>query len=105
MPDHPVPAYPLNDVIAKARAGFVWFRRDALDGAAILNLGRQDIVDCIVALNEADFWKSMDAVNPHWFGCRQDVYKTRYLGVEVYVKFQYWPQSAARLYVVSFKEK
>lgn len=103
MADYPDPAYALSDIQEKAKVGFLNFRRDALDGAAELDLTRQDIVDCILALNDADFHKSMDAENPRWEGCRQDVYKPTYCGHELYVKLQYWPQK--RLYVVSFKRK
>lgn len=103
MSDYSDPAYPLSDVLERARVGFLHFRREALDDAAELELTQHDIVACILELKESDFHKSMDAENPKWKGCRQDVYKPRYCGQEIYVKLQYWP--AKRLYVVSFKRK
>lgn len=101
--DYPNPAYPLSDVIAKAQVGFVHFRKEALDGAAELEFSPQDITDCISGLSPSDFFKSMDAKNPRWSRCRQDVYKTHHLGQEIYVKFQYWPDKTKRLFIVSFK--
>lgn len=101
--DYPDPAYPLADVIAKARVGFVHFREEALDGAADLEFSPHDITDCITGLSPNNFFKSMDAKNPRWAGCRQDVYKTLHLGKEVYVKFQYWPNKTKRLFIVSLK--
>lgn len=102
--DYSSPAYSLSDVIAKAQVGYVHFRKQALDGAAELEFSPQDITDCITGLAPSNFFKSMDAKNPAWAGCRQDVYKTQHLGKEVYVKFQYWPSKTKRLFVVSFKE-
>lgn len=103
MADYTDPAYSLSEITEKAKAGFVHFRREALDDAAALEMTQHDIVDCILVLKEADFHKSMDADIPKWKGCRQDVYKPTYCGHELYVKLQYWP--AKRLYVVSFKRK
>lgn len=57
MADYPGPAYALLEIHERARAGFFHFRREALDGAAELDLDRQDIIDCILALRESDFHK------------------------------------------------
>jgi hypothetical protein len=103
MADYMDPAYALSEIQEKAKVGFLSFRREALDGAAELDLDRHDIVACILALTSADFHKSMDAERLIWKGCRQDVYKTIYCGYDLYVKMQYWPQK--RLFVVSFKRK
>src|SRR5215212_5300572 len=103
MADYPDPTYDLSEVQEKARVGFLNFRREALDGAAELDLDRHDITDCVLSLKACDFHKSMDADNPRWIGCRQDVYKPTYGGIQIYVKIQYWP--ANRLYIVSFKRK
>jgi hypothetical protein len=101
--DYPNPAYPLSDVIAKAQVRYIRFREEALNGAAELEFSPQDITDCITGLSPGDFFKSMDAKNPVWAGCRQDVYKTRHLEKEIYVKFQYWPNKTERLFIISFK--
>lgn len=103
MADYLDPAYALSDIQEKAKVGFLHFRREALDGAAELELTQHDIIDCILLLKDSDFHKSMDAENPVWKNCRQDVYRPTYCGIELYVKLQYWPQK--RLFVVSFKRK
>lgn len=60
---------------------------------------------CLLALTEGDFHKAMDAEEPRWKGAIQDVYRTRFGGLELYVKFQIWPLDKRNIYVVSFKEK
>jgi hypothetical protein len=101
--DHPDPAYSLTEVIAKVQVGYLQFRGAALDGAGELGFSPQDVIDCLLRLTPSNFVKSMDAVNPLWAGCRQDVYKTRHLGKAVYLKFQYWPDKTKKLFIVSFK--
>lgn len=36
MADYPDSAYPISEVLEKAKVGFVHFRREALDDAAVL---------------------------------------------------------------------
>ncbi len=47
----------------------------------------------------------MDADEPKWAGCIQDVYKPTYQGFELYVKYQIYPKTKGSLFVVSFKEQ
>src|SRR6266436_4757184 len=83
MADYAQPAYLLSDIVNQARAGLLHYQLEALDDAGALNFDRHDINDCLIALKSDDFFKSMDAENPAWQGCRQDVYKPTYCGVEV----------------------
>jgi len=103
MPDCPDPAHDLPAVQEKAKVGFVTIARGALDSAAELDFGYHEILACVMALEPADFHKSMDAENPRWSGCRQDVYRPFHEGRELYVKFQLFP--GQRLHIVSFKRK
>ncbi len=105
MSDYESPAYSLSEVIEKAKVGFIHVRHQAQDDAEALDFDLRDIIECISSLRQSDFAKSMDAENPRWHDCRQDVYKPTYNGIELYVKLQYWPHKTKRLYVVSFKRK
>ena len=106
MANYPDPAFDLAEVQRIAKAGFaVHIGMKARDGVARAGLAPEDIIPCLLQLTAADFSKSMDATNQLWKGCRQDVYKPTYNGVQLYVKFQFWPADSKRLYVASFKEK
>lgn len=105
MADYPNPAHDLQAVQAKVQVGFVSYYYKAIDTAAELDFTRADIDDCLLGLQSADFYKSMDARNPAWCGCRQDVYRPRFFGEWMYVKFQLFPVRAQRVHVVSFKRK
>lgn len=73
----------------------------ALEGAALLSLDISNIVDVVLALTEADFYKSMESeASP---GLWQDVYRHRYLGIELYIKLQLSPDG--RAVVIQFKRR
>jgi len=54
--------------------------------AGALSLEEADIVACVIGLNEAVFYKSMQALNRPGFW--QDVYRPEYGGIQLYVKLQ-----------------
>ena len=104
MADYPDPSIPLQDMQAKVVAGLWHIRREAQYDAIALGLHLK-VREALLALTKADFHKSMDAEEPQWHGCRQDVYKPLFEGMELYLKFQVWPQSKGFIFVVSFKEQ
>ncbi|MCW5589694.1 MAG: type II toxin-antitoxin system MqsR family toxin [Legionellales bacterium] len=71
-----------------------------LKGARAMGFGRQEIIDTIAQLDRKNFVKSMTTYNDHrvW----QDVYRTHYLGYDIYIKFQV---DELGHFVISFKEK
>ncbi len=73
----------------------------AFRNAQELGFSREDIVACIQALKSSDFYKSMTSQASHklW----QDVYRLRFQGFELYVKFTVKPDGSYLL--ISFKEK
>lgn len=106
MADHDTPAHDLAEIQGAIRAGAMpHISRVARDGAAQLELDVDDIIECILGLSANDFYKSMDADNPMWKGCRQDVYRPTCGEMPIYLKLQYWPVTTRRLYVASFKER
>lgn len=103
MENQSEPAHNLVEIQAMVRAGAVWYRRAAVEGAAELEMTAEDIDACILGLTAADFRKSMPSTRPVWSDCVMDVYKPSFMGEDLYVKFQRWPQE--KVYVVSFKRK
>lgn len=71
-------------------------RQDALS----IGFDAAAVRDCVLALNETHFYKSMAAEKMP--GLWQDVYKVRYAGVFVYLKLQI--SFAGRAVIISFKE-
>lgn len=59
------------------------------------------MVDAIQNLKWMDFYKSMAPIKPG-FTAWQDVYKSYYLGVDLYIKFQVGARGEL---ILSFKEK
>ncbi len=55
----------------------------------------------MLALDESDFYKTMTSIQIP--GLMQDVYRPRYLGVELYVKVQLSPERNTAV-IISFKE-
>jgi len=99
--DKDTPAYDLVWIQYKLSAGRYRIERIALQGALALGFDEQDIVDCVCGLCAEDFHKSMESnLRP---GLWQDVYKSVYDGVRVYVKLQVDPSSDA--VVIQFKQK
>jgi len=70
-------------------------------GQIELDLSDHDVVTVIQALSIKDFYKSMPPVHQN-FVTWQDVYKTCFNGINLYIKFQV---NANRELIVSFKEK
>ena len=68
-----------------------------------INLGftNKNVVEAIQALTTRDFYKSMLPKHPG-FSAWQDVYKSRFNGVELYIKFQIGAHGEL---ILSFKEK
>lgn len=92
------PTYSLASIQEKVRANAFFINASALDGAFALGWDRTDIVDCVLQLDDGDFYKSVVAYCHT--NLMQDVYRTRYLGVAIYLKLQLTSQAI----VVSFKE-
>ncbi len=69
-------------------------------GADDLGMDDAEVVAAIQALTLADFEKSMTSIADHkvW----QDVYKPKYDGRQLYVKFT--PDAQGALFLISFKE-
>jgi motility quorum-sensing regulator/GCU-specific mRNA interferase toxin len=67
-----------------ARTGKLRTTASALVGAALLEFGFEEIVEVVLALSPADFYKSMTTHADHriW----QDVYRPATVMVDVYLK-------------------
>jgi hypothetical protein len=70
-------------------------------GQIELDFSDQDVVAAIQALTVKDFYKSMPPVHEN-FVAWQDVYKTFFNDVDLYIKFQI---NVNRELIISFKEK
>lgn len=94
------PTYPLQQIQALVRAGDYRITVTAQRTAAMLDMGRSEIVSCVLGLTEDDFYKSMpaEAMPGRW----QDVYRPSVAELQLYVKLQI---DAQRVVVVSFKER
>lgn len=73
----------------------------AREGGAPLGFDEGGIVEAVLALTPAHFYKSMEAEK--WPGLWQDVYRMEYEGIELYIKLQRIPEG--RAVVVQFKER
>lgn len=73
----------------------------AKKGQVALGFSDFDVVGVIQNLTLNDFYKSMEPITPG-FTAWQDVYKPRYNGIDLYVKFQI---NAKGELILSFKEK
>ena len=100
MSPKPQPTYSLTTIQASVEAGNYRVTRAAGDGAAALYLDGTDIRDCVMALEEGHFRKTMESHKKT--GTHQDVYKTRYCGYAIYVKLTLSRTSQA--VVISFKQ-
>ncbi|MCP3907634.1 MAG: type II toxin-antitoxin system MqsR family toxin [Oceanicoccus sp.] len=96
------PSYDLNaikrafsDVSALRMTG------SARRGAFELGFSDEKVVAAIQALTRADFYKSMSPKTAG-FTAMQDVYKSRFRGVDLYIKFQLLPDGQLLL---SFKAR
>lgn len=73
----------------------------AKQGQMLLGFSDQEIVDAIQNLTNKDFYKSMEPINLG-FTAWQDVYKSKFKGFHLYIKFQV--NTYGEL-ILSFKEK
>jgi len=73
----------------------------AKQGQVSLGFSDYDVVNAIQNLKTTDFIKSMKPVNKK-FTAWQDVYKSRFNGIELYIKFQI---NFKKEIILSFKEK
>ncbi|SLM30514.1 motility quorum-sensing regulator [Desulfamplus magnetovallimortis] len=92
------PHYKLSVIKAMIEAGKVRSTVSALAGAAALGFDFNGIVDVIMLLSQADFYKSMTTIADHrvW----QDVYHPLTQSGEVYLKLTVIDE----VLIVSFKE-
>ena len=102
MSEKSTPEYPL-DKIKKAfsKADCLIMTVSAKQGQISLGFNDDDVVNAIQALTSKNFYKSMAPRHPS-FTAWQDVYKSRFRGVELYIKFQVGPRGEL---ILSFKEK
>jgi motility quorum-sensing regulator/GCU-specific mRNA interferase toxin len=92
------PHYALDNVKALIKTGKVRVTASAINGAALLGLDRQDILNVIVALTTKDFYKSMTTYSDHTIW--QDVYRPNTSVGNVYLKLTIIDE----LLIISFKE-
>ena len=82
------PTYDLEEVQRLVGQGPISCRitRTALLGATGLQLADVHVIEAVLLLNRSDFYKSMPSDESP--GLWQDVYRTRYRGLELYIKLQ-----------------
>ncbi len=96
------PTYDLNSIKeAFDRPENLLMTSSAKRGQIELNFSDHDVVAAIQSLTMKDFYKSMPPVHAN-FVAWQDVYKTYFNGIDLYIKFQV---NANRELIISFKEK
>ncbi|HAT1597535.1 TPA: type II toxin-antitoxin system MqsR family toxin [Legionella pneumophila] len=102
MSEKKTPEYVLEDIKkAFSRADRLRMTVSAKQGQVSLGFTDDDVVGAIQALTNRDFYKSMAPRHPG-FTAWQDVYKSRFKGVELYIKFQVGTRGEL---ILSFKEK
>lgn len=94
------PTYSLEDLQAKVRIGHYAITLRAAESAGEMGMDEGDIKECIRALTEADFYKTMPSDKVP--GTFQDVYKTEWNGKPIYAKLTL-RSPGSRAVVVSFK--
>jgi motility quorum-sensing regulator/GCU-specific mRNA interferase toxin len=80
------PTYDLHLVQERVREGRVQITVVAVRGAAALGISPTGILEVVLALTAADFFKSMEAEKVP--GLWQDVYRPVHGNVQLYVKLQ-----------------
>jgi motility quorum-sensing regulator / GCU-specific mRNA interferase toxin len=95
------PTYRLTELQALVRQGRFVVTTAAADTASRIGFSRVDIVQTVLQLRRADFYKTMPSEKVP--GLWQDVYRPRVSGMELYVKLQVTPSAVA--VVISFKER
>ena len=102
MTDRNMPTYDL-DSIKKTfnHPSKLLMTTSAKQGQIAADFSDQDVVDTIQSLTRWDFYKSMPPAHENFIAW-QDVYKTKFKQVLLYIKFQV---NANRELILSFKEK
>jgi hypothetical protein len=96
------PSYKLESIkIAFKKVDDLRMTTSAKKTQFALGFSDQDVVDTIQAISDRDFYKSMEPIAPG-FTAWQDVYKPKFLGIDLYVKFQINNKNQL---IVSFMEK
>lgn len=96
------PEYVLEEIKkAFSKAERLRMTVSAKQGQVSLGFTDEDVVNAIQALTTRDFYKSMAPRHPG-FVAWQDVYKSRFKGIELYIKFQVGTRGEL---ILSFKEK
>lgn len=102
MPAKLTPTYDLNSIKkAFLTPEQLLMTSSAKQGQVSLDFSDKNVVDAIQGLQELNFYKSMPPINPK-FVAWQDVYKTHFNEVDLYIKFQV---NVKRELILSFKEK
>ncbi|MGB0033531.1 MAG: type II toxin-antitoxin system MqsR family toxin [Candidatus Sulfotelmatobacter sp.] len=92
--------YPLEQIKELFQQRNFRITETALQGAAMMNLLDEDIIDCVTTcLGDSHFYKTMAAERVP--GLMQDVYKIRYEGERVYLKLQI--SKSGHAVVIAFK--
>lgn len=92
------PAHSLEAIQRLVREGRHVITVRAMDDAMALGFDDVDIAECVACLDETDFYKSMPSAKKA--GHYQDVYKTTYSSLHLYLKFDLTDTAV----VISFKE-
>lgn len=92
------PHCPLPTVLAMVKAGRVRMTASAVVGAEILGIDPKGMIGVVLALTQADFYKSMTTYADHTLW--QDVYRPKTLAGDVYLKMTV----VKDVLIVSFKE-
>lgn len=96
----PPPAtYPLELVQRLVRERLYRITMVAAEGARSLYLDEDDIVACILALRDSEYYKTLPSHKV--IGQFQDVYLTRHCGFAIYVKVQVL---RGYTHIISFKQ-
>jgi hypothetical protein len=96
---HRNPAYDLPQVQALVAQKKYRLSKAAANGAGELYLDEEDILECVIKLQPADFYKSMES--NRFPGTYQDVYKPRFNGFAIYLKLQI--MDGRKVAIISFK--
>lgn len=102
MNEKKTPEYVLENIKDTfSRADRLRMTVSAKQGQISLGFTDEDVVSAIQALTNRDFYKSMAPRHPSFIAW-QDAYKSRFKGVELYIKFQVGTRGEL---ILSFKEK
>jgi len=92
------PHCPLSTVLSLVKSGQVRMTASAVVGAELLGFDPKAIIGVVLALTQADFYKSMTTYADHTIW--QDVYRPKTLAGDVYLKITV----VNDVLIVSFKE-